>query len=306
MFVSKECQKKSCSFRVLDLCEFIDAMFYEITSTEKECDILIRSETIVREDLKRWGIDYGNSSSIYIEGHERSDVVMERESFIDYFLSRKDNYYSLDTTLTEIDWKPPIEKPCVLIFHDESTFRCGEQIKKRWFLKGKEPFLSKGKGQSLMVSDYLVAHPSGPFFNLDESEWEKCIAKYPTIIDYNGVNYVERTCTGSIQPGQDNYFNADTILRQFERLFQMLEFKIAFTKPVKHDIEIVVDNARTHTALVVNINEFRLHPGGNCPVETLSFSDSTGTIQTINCFDDAGKSKGLKQIAIELVFDLPG
>ena len=36
----------------------------------------------------------------------------------------------------------------------------------------------------------------------------------------------------------------------------MLEFKEELNQPVKHDIEIVVDNERTHTAQAVNINEF--------------------------------------------------
>jgi hypothetical protein len=154
------------------------------------------------------------------------------------------------------------------MFHDESTFRCGEQFSKRWYVKGKEPFISKGRGKSLMVSDFLVAHPSGPFFSLNETEWSKCVATYPSILEFNGVNYIERTCTGSIQPGQDNYFSSETVLNQFERLFQMLQFKNDFNSPVKHQIEIVVDNARTHTAQLVNIKEFCLKPGGRCPVET--------------------------------------
>ena len=55
--------------------------------------------------------------------------------------------------------------------HDVSRFRCGEQLTKRWFKKGNEPFICKGSGKSLMVSDFLVSHPSGPLFNLNEAEW---------------------------------------------------------------------------------------------------------------------------------------
>ncbi|CAF0913364.1 unnamed protein product [Brachionus calyciflorus] len=118
------------------------------------------------------------------------------------------------------------------------------------------PFISKGKGKSLMVSDFLVAHSSCPFFSLDEEEWEKAIEKYPCILESHEINYEERTCTGSIVPGQNNYFNNKCVLNQFERLFQMLEFKKEFNFPVKHVIEIVVDNARTHTTQNVNIDSF--------------------------------------------------
>ena len=259
VFVSEAIQKKSCSFRILDLCEFIDTIYYDITDTIKETTTLIRSETAANSDLKRWGIEFGNSSSIYFEGHERVDVVVERNLFVDYFISRQHHYYTAFENESSVNsWISPTEKPCILLFHDESTFRCGEHLKKRWFSKGKEPFVSKGRGKSIMVSDFLIAHTSGPFFSLNESEWKKCVEKYNNIVHFNGVNYIEKTCTGSIQPGLDNYFNSDTILGQFERLFQMLEFKTVFNYPVKHDIEIVVDNARTHTAEVVNINEFRL------------------------------------------------
>ena len=134
---------------------------------------------------------------------------------------------------------------------------------------------------------------------------DECIAEYPNIEKFDGVNYVNKTCTGSIQPGQDNYFNSETILCQFERLFQMLEFKSDFIHPVRHTIEIVVDNARTHTAQLVNINDFRLHPNGHCPCKTLEFMDKNENVQTINCYDEAGISKGLKKIAVELGYELP-
>ena len=74
---------------------------------------------------------------------------------------------------------------------------------------------------------------SGPFFSLNETEWSKCVAKYPSILEFRGVNYIERTCTGSIQPGQENYFSSETVINQFERLFQILQFKIDFNSPVR-------------------------------------------------------------------------
>jgi hypothetical protein len=79
----------------LDLCNFIDSLFYELTEETKECSILTRSESSIREDLKRWGVNFGSSKSIYFEGHERPDVVADREQYEDYFLSRQENYYRM-------------------------------------------------------------------------------------------------------------------------------------------------------------------------------------------------------------------
>ena len=173
LYVIEQTQKKSYNFSVLDLCNFIDSASYEIIEETKECEILIKSETSVRDYLRRWGITFGCAKCIYFEGHERPDVVQDREIFVDYYLSRKENYYSIASL--DKKWIKPIEKPCVLMFHDESTFRCGEQLTKRWFKKGNEPFISKGRRKSVMVSDFLVSHPSGPFFNFNEAEWSECI-----------------------------------------------------------------------------------------------------------------------------------
>ena len=108
-----------------------------------------------------------------------------------------------------------------------------------------------------MVSDFIVSHPSCPFFVLSDSEMKKAIKKYPSLLDEYDCSYTKNGCTGSMIPGQEGYFDNDSVLRQFERLFQMIEFKKEFNFPIKHDIEVVVDCARTHTKMEVNINDFR-------------------------------------------------
>ena len=69
----------------------------------------------------------------------------------------------------------------LILVHDESTFRSGEVSAKRWFFGKEAPFHSKGKGRSNMVSDFLVQHPSGPFFSLSETEYDKALVKYPQV-----------------------------------------------------------------------------------------------------------------------------
>jgi hypothetical protein len=41
-----------------------------------------------------------------------------------------------------------------------------------------------------MVSDFLVQHPSGPFFSLSESEYQKALVKYPQLDSEFLVNHI--------------------------------------------------------------------------------------------------------------------
>ena len=70
-----------------------------------------------------------------------------------------------------------------------------------------------------MVSDFLVEHPRGPFFELSEDKWKQAVTRYKTLTVDGDVDYLSRTATASINIGTDAYFDNDTILSQFERLF---------------------------------------------------------------------------------------
>ena len=258
-------------------------------------------------DLKNWGYKYKNNGKrLFFEGHEREDVKQDRSDFIDHFLENKEHYYRIDEKTNE--WIMPTLEPWRLVsYHDESNYCCNEQSPKKWFKDGCEPFVSKGRGRSLMVSDFLVSHPSGPFFTLNEKEWKAATKRYPSLLEDQGINYEPRTCIGSIIPGQEGYFDSDSILNQFERLFQMLQFKEAFKG---HEFEIVVDNARTHTAQTMNINEYRLNIGKNCPKEFIIWKDENNNEHRLDLFFkkgvNAGLSKGLRVVAKELGFNPVG
>ena len=102
----------------------------------------------------------------------------------------------------------------------------------------------EGRGRSYMVSDFMVMHPSGPFFYLNDSVWNEGILKYPELDEERETNYVNRTCNAGNNVGGENFFDNDRILEQFERPIKMIEFKTEYRF---HKIEILVDNASTHT-----------------------------------------------------------
>lgn len=152
-----------------------------------------------------------------------------------------------------------------------------------------------------MVSDFMMQHPAGPFFQLDENEYKRAVDKYPELEAPSDIEYIQRTATASILVGRDAYFDNPTILEQFERIFKMLKFKVELKD---HAIEFIVDNARTHTAKSHSVNDFGKSIGTRCPVDTIDFVDSQGAKQMLDCYFrnglNEGLSKGLLEIAREL------
>ena len=152
-----------------------------------------------------------------------------------------------------------------------------------------------------MLSDFLVQHPSGPFFSLSDGEFKRACRKYPSLIQSNDLNYAGNSATAGINVGQDGYFDNATILSQFERLFMLLTFKDDFKG---HEIEVVVDNARTHSARAYSINDFSKGVNTKCPIDVIEYLDSQGKSVSVPCHftsgPDRGKSKGLVELAKDL------
>ncbi|CAF4225149.1 unnamed protein product [Rotaria magnacalcarata] len=217
---------------------FLSGNYNEFVCEVKSC----------RLDLRRWGARFeSNSQRPYFEGHERQDVVQHRTTFLQYFLPKKDSYYLISDDI-QPKWQiPTTGTPTILIFHDESTFRSGEVSAKRWLYDNQAPFYSKGRGRSNMLSDFLVMHNS----DLGEEQ---------------DIDYIERSASASKNVDSGAYFDNSTILTQFERFCKLLQFKKCFSN---HQIEIIVDNARTHSARAYNLSDFGKGISTRCPVDQL-------------------------------------
>ena len=188
-----------------------------------------------------------------------------------------------------------------VLVHDESTLRSGEVSAKRWTLEDHTPFFSKGCGLSHMISDFIVQHPSGPFFSLSDAESALAVKKFPSLSNLDGINYLKNSASAGISVGEEGYFNNETILAQFERLFMLLPFKKAFDD---HVVEIAIDNARTHTAKEYSINDFSKGIGTQCPVDFIHYFNDHGQLVSISCYflqgEHKGKSKGLVELSKDL------
>ena len=114
-FMFDSCSRKTADFTAIDMANFIDKKFYEVTQTVKTTDCLVHSVGSCRLDLRRWGAKFRpNSQRPYFEGHERADVVAHRNEFVSYFRERKDRYYTI-TEGEQPAWQIPSREPTVLI-----------------------------------------------------------------------------------------------------------------------------------------------------------------------------------------------
>jgi hypothetical protein len=117
-----------------------------------------------------------------------------------------------------------------------------------------------------MVSDFIVQHHSGPYFNLSEKEMERCVKKYPQLAASTDLDYVPRTATASLHIGYDSYMDNEAVLAQCERIFQMIEFKEAYCD---HSVEFVFDNARTHTKKSHSLADFSKNINTICDIDQI-------------------------------------
>ena len=76
-----------------------------------------------------------------------------------------------------------------------------------------------------------------------------------------------------------------------------------------HQIEVLVDNVRTHTAKSYSLQDFGKNIGTRCPVEQIEYVDDHGSRKVLDCYfkdgPNKGKSKGLMELFRDLGVALP-
>ena len=81
----------------------------------------------------------------------------------------------------------------------------------------------------------------------------------------SNLEFLPKSATSLITPTKDNYFTNDSIYEQFSRLFILIKYS-DFFKKLDFRIDLVVDNATTHTKKHVDVNMFAMNINKSCPV----------------------------------------
>jgi hypothetical protein len=102
-------------------------------------------------------------NGMYIDGHEREDVIEYREGFVARWKEYEKRFMIYDNDGNEVSRPGPafavpgVRFRLVLITHDESTFYENDRRKTKWVhATEKATTEKKGEGQSVMATDFLT------------------------------------------------------------------------------------------------------------------------------------------------------
>lgn len=171
----------------------------------------------------RWVLKH---RGLYIDGHERSDVVHYRQHiFLPtwYRLAEKMRYWlkGEEEGCGIVGHVPQGNKVAVVWHHDESIFYAHDRREAGWVLSGASPEpYAKGEGVSLMVADFVSAD-------------------YGFLKSRNG----SESARVIFRPGKnrDGYFVNEDILKQAQKAMDILKRDY----PNEEHI-FIYDNAKTH------------------------------------------------------------
>ena len=121
---------------------------------------------------------------IYIDGHEREDVVIYCEQYLRKMTSIGFiNKHNAPTT--EAAERLPEDLTCpseeqlqktIVLFHDESIFSANEDQGSQWGEKDNDAIKPKGKGSGIMVSDFIDEF--NDYLCLNDVEYTLAKSKY--------------------------------------------------------------------------------------------------------------------------------
>ncbi|THU92285.1 hypothetical protein K435DRAFT_672399 [Dendrothele bispora CBS 962.96] len=210
-----------------------------------------KAVTITIRTAQRWfkKLDwrYGKKSrGMYIDGHEREDVVRYRNDFVQRWKEYEKRMVTFDK-----DGNPTMpngfEVPqgprfrLVLVTHDESTFYAHDRRKSVWWHPSMDAVPErKGEGVSVMVSAFLT-----PDWGLLKDD-EECVFEFEARLFFEAGK------------GRDGYFDANDLLQETEKAIDIFENK---THGMMTGL-FVFDNAPSHMKRAPDALSARKMPKG--------------------------------------------
>ena len=193
---------------------------------------------------------------VFIDGHERSDVVEYRKLYLRKLEILESTHAPPPPVSDQCAPEPSDRRKLVLIFHDEATYHSNDDQKWMWSEQGKQPIRPKSQGRGLMVSDFIEEH-SG-YLKLTDTEYDKAKDSHPGI-------WKEARQLLKIGAEYEGYWDNEKFMKQVEKAIEIAEVK--YPKE-SHSLVFLFDHSSGHTAFsddALNVNRMNVKPGGAQP-----------------------------------------
>ena len=205
------------------------------------------------------------SKGVFIDGHERSDVVESRVQFLrtmtEYGFLRPDN-----APMEEAAQALPADIPHmskeegekhIVWFHDESAYNTTEDTPTLWGEKGKLPIKPKGRGSSIMVSEFIEEKDG--FLALTDEQYD---------FEVNTSQGFEKSALEILEIGEqrEGYWNSDRFMEQVAKAMKIAEVKYPSAQGYQHIW--CFDHSCGHTAFANDAliaSKMNKAPGGKQP-----------------------------------------
>ena len=229
-----------------------------------------------------------SKKGVYIDGHERSDVVDYRKIYLRRLEIISSCHAPPPLCAEEIPERcfGPHRKDAILLFHDESVFHSNDDQSWVWGEKGKQPIKPKGLGRGIMVSDFVDEY-NGLLALTDEEFWRGKL-QYPNL---------KQAARVLLKYGAESegYWNSDKFIAQVKDVIYIV--KVKYPEQF-YDVYWFFDQSSGHTAFAddaLNAKKMNVKPGGSQPKMRDTYW--SGNLQRMVYRD--GTPKGMKAILIE-------
>ena len=134
----------------------------------------------------RWLHDLGfqpvsHQKGVYIDGHEREDVVESRKDYLQFMEELQSTHLPPPAPeyIGPLPPPPPGSKYLVILDHDESVFYSNEDQSVIWAEPGTTFIKPKSKGSGIMVSDFIDEFEGA--LRLSDAQYEEAKKKNPGV-----------------------------------------------------------------------------------------------------------------------------
>ena len=262
---------------------------------------------VALETARKWLHELGfevlqMSKGVFIDGHERPDVVESRVEFLKKMTEcgflRPNNAPSKEAAQA-LPAVPHMSKEegekHIVWFHDESAYNTTEDTPTLWGEKGKQPIKPKGRGSSIMVSHFIEEKDG--YLALSDEQYDFEVMNTDQEVEKSACVLLE------IGENREGYWNSDLFMEQIAKAVKIAEVKYPPSQGYHHTW--CFDHSCNHTAFADDaLLAAKMNKGPGGKQRNMHDTVWNGQPQTMTLPD--GRPKGAELVLRERGYDTKG